>query len=524
MPGSQMTTDDSATHTVAGVDPRTGEQVGEPVEETTPADVAAAARAAASAVEPLAALGLPRRAELLRAVASALRDAGDELVALADAETALGSPRLPGELARTCAQLEMFADAVEEGSFCEATIDLPDPDAVPPRPDLRRLLVPLGPVGVFAASNFPFAFSVAGGDTASALAAGCPVVVKAHPSHPGTSVRTGEVVSAALRAAGAPEGTFAVVHGQQAGRELVTHPEIRAVGFTGSQTGGRALHDLAAGRADPIPFYGELGSLNPAVATPAAVAVRGVELAKGFVGSFTLGSGQFCTKPGVLFLPKGHALTEVLQRAVTDTTVAPLLNARIRDAYDAGVRHLTGVPGVRELVGPSAAERPGHAANPALLVVDVATLVEHTDELLAECFGPVSLVVEYTDLDELLRAVETLPGSLTATVHGEESEPEVPEALLAALAERAGRVIWNGWPTGVAVSWAQHHGGPWPATTAPLFTSVGVTAVRRFLRPVTYQSLPDTLLPAELRDANPLALPRRVNGTMTMDPVTRPGS
>ncbi|MGA8116226.1 MAG: aldehyde dehydrogenase (NADP(+)), partial [Actinocatenispora sp.] len=460
----------------------------------------------------------------LRAVAGALRDAGSELVALADAETALGEPRLTGELARTCAQLEMFADAVEEGSFLEATVDLPDPDAVPPRPDLRRLLLPLGPVAVFSASNFPFAFSVAGGDTASALAAGCPVVVKAHPSHPGTSVRTGEIVRGALRSAGAPDGTFAVVHGEQAGRDLVTHPSITAVGFTGSQAGGRALHDLAAARPDPIPFYGELGSLNPAVATPAAVATRGADLVKAYVGSFTLGSGQFCTKPGVLFLPIGHSLTEVMQRAVADVTVHPLLNARIRDGYEAGVRQLTAVPGVRELVPPAAARGAGHVANPALLAVDVPTLVAHTDELLAECFGPVSLIVEYADVDELLRAVELLPGSLTATVQGEESEPEVPEALLAAFSERAGRVIWNGWPTGVAVSWAQHHGGPWPATTAPLFTSVGVTAVRRFLRPVTYQDVPDPLLPPELRDANPLALPRRVNGTMTGDPVTRPGT
>ncbi|GAA4207199.1 aldehyde dehydrogenase (NADP(+)) [Actinocatenispora rupis] len=506
---------------LCGVDPRTGEPVGSPVPASDSATVDAVARAAAGAVAPLAGYGPAERAGLLRAVASALRDAGDELVALADAETALGSPRLPGELARTCAQLDMFADAVEEGSFREATIDLPDPNAVPPRPDLRRLLVPLGPVAVFAASNFPFAFSVAGGDTASALAAGCPVVVKAHPSHPGLSVRTGEIVTAALRTAGAPDGTFAVVHGEQAGRDLVTHPAITAVGFTGSLGGGRALFDLASGRPDPIPFYGELGSLNPAVATPAAVVARGPELAKAYVGSFTMGSGQFCTKPGLLFLPTGHALTDVLTRAVRDTTVAPLLNARIRAGYDAGVRTLAAVDGVRELVGPSTADRPGHAANPALLAVDVPTLVAHADELLAECFGPVSLLVEYADADELLRAVELLPGSLTATVQGEESEPELPAALLAAFAERAGRVIWNGWPTGVAVSWAQHHGGPWPATTAPLHTSVGVTAVRRFLRPVAYQDVPDALLPAELRDANPLGLPRRLNGTLTSGEVVR---
>ncbi len=504
-----------------GVDPRTGEVTGPPVPASTSADVDAAAVAAQRAAEPLAELSLTTRAELLRAVAGTLRTAGDELVALADAETALGAPRLTGELARTCAQLEMFADAVIEGSFCEAIVDLPDPDATPPRPDLRRMLVPLGPVAVFAASNFPFAFSVAGGDTAAALATGCPVVLKAHPSHPGTSARTAELVRDALAGAGAPAGTFGIVHGEQAGRDLVGHPAIRAVGFTGSLAGGRALYDLAAARPDPIPFYGELGSLNPAVVTPAAVLTRGAEVARGFVGSYTMGSGQFCTKPGLLFLPTGHSLGTVLQGAVTGATVAPLLNARIRAGYDAGVRALAAVPGVRELVGPSTADGAGHAANPALLAVDVPTLVEHADALLTECFGPVALLVEYADPDELLRAVELLPGSLTGTVHGEESEPELPAALLEVFAQRSGRVIWNGWPTGVAVSWAQHHGGPWPATTASSFTSVGVTALRRFLRPVAYQDVPDALLPAALRDANPLGLPRRCNGTLTGDPVVR---
>ena len=513
---------EQAREELSGIDPRTGAAVGTPVPASDGAAVDAAARAAANAAGRLAALSLTDRAGLLRAVATALREHDTELVELADAETALGSPRLPGELARTAAQLEMFADAVEEGSFCEATVDLPDPNATPPRPDLRRLLVPLGPVAVFAASNFPFAFSVAGGDTASALAAGCPVVVKAHPSHPATSVRTGQIVTAALTAAGAPAGTFAVVHGEQAGRDLVTHPAITAVGFTGSLGGGRALFDLATSRPDPIPFYGELGSLNPAVATPAAIATRGADIAKGFVGSYTMGSGQFCTKPGLLFLPTGHALTEVLVAASRDTTVAPLLNARIRAGYEAGVRELAAVPGVRALLAPSTVDGPGFGANPALLAVDVPTLVGHADELLRECFGPVSLIVEYADADELLRAVELLPGSLTGTVHAEETEPELPAALLEAFSERAGRVLWNGWPTGVAVSWAQHHGGPWPATTAPLFTSVGVTAIRRFLRPVAYQDVPDPLLPEALRDANPLGLPRRLNGVRTDGPVTRP--
>jgi NADP-dependent aldehyde dehydrogenase len=495
-----------------GVDPRTGEPVGAPVPATDTAGVDAAATAAVRAAAPYSALGYRKRAELLRAVAADLRAAGDELVALADAETALGSPRLPGELARTCAQLELFADAVEEGSFLEATIDHPDPNAVPPRPDLRRLLLPIGPVAVFAASNFPFAFSVAGGDTASALAAGCPVVVKAHPSHPGLSVRTGEIVTAALREAGAPDGVFSVVHGEQAGRGLVQHPAITAVGFTGSLGGGRALFDLASARPDPIPFYGELGSLNPAVVTPAALAARGAEIAAGFVGSFTMGSGQFCTKPGILLLPAGHGLAGALADAVRGVTVAPLLNARIRAGFDAGVAALAGIDGVRAIVAPTTADGPGHTVHPALLAVDVPALRAHADALLTECFGPVSLIVEYSDTADLRAAIATLPASLTATIQMEPGETELPAVLLADFADRAGRLIVNGWPTGVAVSWAQHHGGPWPATTAPLHTSVGVTAIRRFLRPLTYQDVPDALLPAELRDANPLSLPRRLNG------------
>jgi NADP-dependent aldehyde dehydrogenase len=506
--------------TLQGVDPRTGEPVGSPVPETRPAELARVAAGAQGAAGWLAERGLAERAALLRDVAGALKGAGAELIALADAETALGETRLTGELARTVAQLRLFAEAVEEGSFLEATVDLPDPAAVPPRPDVRRLLVPLGPVGVFAASNLPIAFSVAGGDTASALAAGCPVVVKAHPAHPGLSARTGELVAGALRAAGAPDGAFAVVQGEQAGRDLVVHPAIRAVGFTGSLGGGRALHDLAKGRPDPIPFYGELGSLNPVVVTPGAVAARGEQIAQGYLASYTLGSGQFCTKPGLLFLPADHGLTEALTGAVRGIQVAPLLNARIRDGFQAGVRALAAVDGVRELRAPVPADGPGNQANPALLAVSVDTLVRHADELLEECFGPVSLIIEYAGEDELRRALAAVPGSLTATVHGEPDEKLAAE-LLTVLTGKAGRVLWNGWPTGVAVCWAMQHGGPWPATTDSLHTSVGVTAVRRFLRPVAYQDVPDALLPEPLRDANPLRLPRRLNGHLTADPVQR---
>ncbi len=512
-----MTTDAA----VQGHSPYTGEPVGRPVPDSTPSEVDGVARAAGAAAGALADLSLAERAGLLRAVAAALAGDRDAIVALADAETGLGAGRLGGELTRTTAQLEMFAGVVEDGTVLEAIIDPADPAALPvPRPDLRRMLVPIGPVAVYAASNFPLAFSVAGGDTASALAAGCPVLVKAHPGHPGLSVHCARLVSAALAGAGAPAGSFGIVHGLDAGRALVTHPAITAAGFTGSLAGGRALFDLASSRPDPIPFYGELGSLNPAVLTPGAVQARGAALARAFVDSMTLGAGQFCTKPGLLFLPAGHGLTETLAQAVTAAPVGPLLSARLQQGFERTAADLAAVPGVRAVVPPSTVDGDGYRVPAALLSVSAVDLVARSDELLTECFGPAALLVEYGSIVDLIAALEVLPGTLTATVHAEaDSEPVLAAGLLARLARRAGRVIFGGWPTGVAVTWAQQHGGPWPATTAPLHTSVGVTAVRRFQRPVAYQGLPDALLPEPLRNANPLRIPRRVNGRISTDPV-----
>jgi NADP-dependent aldehyde dehydrogenase len=505
-----------------GVNPRTGEPVGEPVPHTTSAELHRLCRAAASAAPALAALPLAHRADLLRAVASALEAAREEIVALADAETGLGPARLGSELTRTRAQLEMFADVVVDGSFLEAVIDLPDPDALPaPRPDLRRMLVPIGPVAVYSASNFPLAFSVAGGDTASALAAGCPVVVKAHSGHPGLSALCGRVVADALADAGAPASTHAVIHGLEMGRVLVVHPAIKAAGFTGSLHGGRALFDLACARDDPIPFYGELGSLNPTVVTSGAIAARGAEIVRGFVGSFTLSSGQFCTKPGLLFLPKGHGLDETLVEEVGATSVGPLLNARIHEGYGRTAASLAATPGVRTVVPSSTVDvTGGFHATPALFAVTADDFVAQAPALLEECFGPAAVIIEYGSTAELAEALGVVPGSLTATLHADaDTEGDVARALLRGFAARAGRVIWGGWPTGVAVTWAQHHGGPWPATTASVHTSVGVTAIRRFLRPVSYQNVPDDLLPEALRNANPLGLPRRLNGVLLPDSV-----
>jgi NADP-dependent aldehyde dehydrogenase len=480
------------------------------VTDTTAEQLDRVLAAAAGAAGPLAALRPTERARLLRAAADALDAAAGELVPIAIEESALPEARLTGEVARSSGQLRLFADALEEGSYLEVILDSADEAAKPvPRPDLRRMLVPLGPVVVFAASNFPFAFSVPGGDTASALAAGCPVVLKAHPGHPRLSERTGEVLVDALRAAGAPEGAFAVVHGMEAGTAALSDPRIKAGAFTGSVKGGLALLEIAAKREEPIPFYGELGSLNPVFVTSAAVAARGGEIADGYVGSFTLGTGQFCTKPGLLFLPEGHGLEERLVEAVRGTAPADMLSDRIREGHAHERDRLEGLGPVRTLVHGADT---GSGVAPTLLATTAKELLADPDPVLQECFGPTSIVVEYADRDEMLAAAEAFGGNLTATVHAEDGDAATLPPLLDVLRDRAGRLVYNGWPTGVAVAWAMHHGGPFPATTASIHTSVGTTALRRFLRPVCYQNTPQALLPEALRDDNPLGLPRRVDG------------
>lgn len=453
---------------------------------------------------------LGERAAWLRAVADALDARTADLVAVADRETHLGEARLTGEVARTTGQLRLFENVVLEGSYLEAVIDHAVPTATPPLPDLRRMLRPLGPVAVFSASNFPFAFSVAGGDTASALAVGCPVVVKAHPGHPELSRLTAEIVTAALASAGAPEGAFALVEGYDDGIALVQHPAITAVAFTGSVAGGRALHDLASARPAPIPFYGELGSVNPVVVTAGADAARGAALAAGLAGSFTLGTGQFCTKPGVVFVPDGSAFERELA-AVALPAAGEMLTSSIATGFASGVERLLAVPGV-ELVA-------GSVGGPLVVAAPLDALEENADQLLAEVFGPVTVLVRYPDSEQLLGVLDSLEGSLTATLHAEASEET--SGLVARLETVAGRLLFAGWPTGVAVTWSQHHGGPWPSTTSQ-FTSVGATAVRRFLRPIAYQDAPDASLPPALREGNPLGIPRRVDGVLSQtEPFAR---
>ncbi|MCC8244565.1 aldehyde dehydrogenase (NADP(+)) [Saccharothrix luteola] len=491
---------------VQGYNPRTGEPVGEAVPETSDREVDALARAGAAAFPAWSSLPAVERASVLDAVADALDASADALVELADAETALGVPRLTGELKRTTNQLRLFGEVLREGSYVEATLDSADPGIIPPRPVLRRMLRPLGTVGVFAASNFPFAFSVAGGDTASALAAGCPVIVKAHPSHPGTSRETARIVASVV-----PAGVFGIVHGQQAGVALVKHPAIKAVGFTGSTAGGRALYDLAGARPDPIPFYGELGSVNPTVVLPDAAAARPEGFAAEFVGSLTMGVGQFCTNPGLLFAPA--SLVPALADAVSAAAGGPMLNERMRDSYRSGTDGLA-ASGLVDLVAEGTAPTEGWSVEPRLFQVPLATFADNLEKLTEEHFGPAAVVVTYTDPAELEPVLPRLAGTLTGTVHAAESEHEDAGRVAEALRPVVGRLIFNAWPTGVAVAWGMHHGGPWPATTNPLHTSVGATSIRRWVAPVTYQSWPDALLPAELREGNPLGIPRRVDGVL----------
>jgi NADP-dependent aldehyde dehydrogenase len=485
--------------------------------EATAQEVDAAVRAAHDARGALADRGV--RAAFLRTAAEELEAAKDGLVETADAETALGTVRLTGELARTCYQLRAFADIVDEGAFLDVVIDHPDDTATPPVPDLRRYKVPLGVVAVYSASNFPFAFSVPGGDTASALAAGCPVVVKAHPDHPALSERVAAVLRRAAARHDLPEAVVGLVHGFEAGIELIKHPLVAAAGFTGSVRGGRALFDAAAARPVPIPFHGELGSLNPVLVTEAAAAERAEEIGSGLAGSMTLGVGQFCVKPGLVFAPSGDAgdrLVKSLTDTVGGTGAGVLLDHRMRDNFVAGVAERAQLPDVEAPVAPGAGDE--HTVSPGFLTVPAGRLAEEGehDLLLEECFGPVTVVARYQDEAEVRSVLTRLPGNLTATVHLSEREAAGEgrgTEILEELTPLAGRVLVNAWPTGVAVAPAQHHGGPYPATTSTS-TSVGGTAIERWLRPVAYQNTPEALLPPELRDDNPLGLPRRFNGRL----------
>ena len=499
---------------VTSTNPATALQRTLEVNETTTAEVLAAARRAAQVAVDYAQRPLAWRAEMLRAMAEELEADAANLVARANDETALGLPRLEGELRRTAFQLRFFADVVDDGAFLDATIDHPTDSPMGPLPDLRRMRVPLGAVAVFGSSNFPFAFSVPGGDTASALAAGCPVVIKAHPAHPATSEAAFDALVRGARRCGAPEGTVALVFGLDAGVALVEASAISAVGFTGSVGAGRALWARANARTVPIPFYGELGAANALVVTDAA-AERAGEIATGIAGSMTLGAGQFCTKPGLVFVPssdRGDALVAALVESLGQTSEFTMLTSGIAQNFRVGTRAIGAVAGVRPLVHPDLGDAAHTSAQ--LYEVNAARFAEPDARALREeCFGPLALIVRYESIEQLRRALEAVEPALTFSLFTTNDDPDGAD-LLDLGSQRAGRVIVNGFPTGVAVSWSMQHGGPWPSTTSPTTTSVGAAAIERWLRPVAFQAVPDALLPPALREANPLAIPRRIDGVL----------
>ena len=498
------------------VDPIGGGPLGPEYREATPGQVGRAAAAAGAASAALQAAGPAAHAALLRAIAGGLLELGDELLECVMAETALPLARVQGERGRTIGQLQGFAALIEDGSWVEACLDRAIPDREPlPRPDLRRLSVGLGPVAVFGASNFPLAYSTAGGDTASALAAGCPVVVKGHPAHPGSSELVGRMITACVRAQGLPAGTFSLVHGraEATGGALVVHPAIAAVGFTGSHRGGRALLDLAAARAEPIPVFAEMGSMNPVVILPRALAGRGAAIAEALAASAQLASGQFCTSPGMVLWCDGdgaEAFTTTLRDKLAAGVAGATVHPTIRAGYERTLEELAALP-VRVLATGAADAAIATAVCPTLLSAEAAA-VRANARLRTEIYGPAMLAVPCPSRAELLATIATFHGHLTATVHGDGDDFIEFADVCTVLRDKVGRLIANAVPTGVEVCHAMVHGGPYPASTDARFSAVGATAIQRWSRPVCYQDWPHELLPPELQDGNPRGIRRLVDG------------
>lgn len=512
----------ASRETFRSTNPATSAELQPVYYEATDAEIDRAATLAADAFEDFRTRPAAQKAALLERIAAEIEALGDALIERANAETALGPQRLTGERARTCNQLRMFARLVEEGSWVQARIDRALPDRKPlPRPDLRRMLIPVGPIVSFAASNFPLAISVAGNDTASGLAAGCPVIVKAHPAHPGTSEMVGAAVTKAVRETGMPDGLVSVLHGRthEVGLALVRHPLVKAVGFTGSLRGGRALFDAANTRPDPIPVFAEMGSINPVFVLPGALEQRGRQIAEGLKNSVTLGVGQFCTCPGVVVGVEGDAtktFTAALAELIAAAPPGAMLYDGIRRAYADGVQSFAKVPGVKVVAQAKGADAAKTHGAPTLFTADVDTFLGN-ERLREELFGPSTLLVTGRSKDDLLRVARSLEGHLTATVHGTTRDLEEHRDLVAVLEQKVGRLIFNGFPTGIEPCNAVHHGGPYPATTDPRTTSIGTAALERFVRPVCYQDFPQSALPAELHDGNPRKIWRMVEGQMTKD-------
>ena len=496
---------------ITTTDPRTGQSRDTELTATSPEEIAAITAAAAEAFVAFRALPRDRRAGLLDAMAEALDAAKAELVEVAMSETGLPQARLETEVTRSAFQFRMFAEVVRDGAYLEAAVDHAAATPMGPGPDLRRMLLPLGPVAVFGSSNFPFAFSVVGGDTASALAAGCPVVLKAHGSHPLTSAASFSVLQGAADAQGAPDGLLGIVYGLEAGKTLVADPVITAVGFTGSLGAAQSLMGIIDGRDEPIPFYGELSSVNPLVVTPGAARERADAIADGLFASFTGSAGQLCTKPGVAFVPReAQSLVDELVGRTQAAIAQPLLNDRILSSFGQ-IRERLVEEGRAEVLATGSLDAEGFATAPTILRIDAADLSPAATE---EAFGPLIVLAVYDDPAQIPAALQTVPKSLTGTIHSQPDETALRDELVAALGERAGRLVFDGYPTGVRVAWAQHHGGPWPATNTQ-HTSVGVTAIRRWLRPFAWQDAPVDVLPQELHD-DYRGILRRVDGRLEL--------
>jgi alpha-ketoglutaric semialdehyde dehydrogenase len=505
-----------------GTNPATSEQLQPTYCSASREEVDQAAALAETAFASYSKLPNRERTAFLRSIADALQSISDQLVDRAHLETALPLPRLQGEVVRTANQLRLFAEVVEEGSWVNARIDTADPERKPlPKPDIRSMLQPLGPVAVFGASNFPLAFSVAGGDTASALAAGNPVIVKAHPAHPGTSELVGNAIRACVAAAGLHEGVFSLLFdsGIEVGTHLVNHPLVKAVGFTGSLRAGRALMNLAASRPDPIPCYAEMSSTNPVFILPGALKEY-EKTAVDLTTSYTLGAGQFCTKPGLVFLPsqdESSRLMEELCKRAADLPAYTMLTAGIAAQYKRGLTQRTETDGARIVASSSAVTTSTNAGTTATLLEAEAEDLLNNPELSEEVFGPTTLMVRYNNEAQMLEAARSLKGHLTATLIGSEDDLAANKDLIAILERKVGRILFNAYPTGVEVCHAMVHGGPYPATADGRSTSVGTQAIFRFARPVCYQNMPQSALPESLQNKNPLNLLRMVNGTMTCE-------
>jgi len=463
-----------------------------------------------------------RRAAFLDAIAEEIMAIGDDLIERAHAETALPKERLTGERGRTVNQLKLFAEVVREGSWIEARIDLAQPDRQPlPKPDIRRMLIPIGPVAVFGASNFPLAFSVAGGDTASALAAGCPVVVKAHPAHPGTSELVAQAIAAAAEKTEMPAGVFSMLHDREheVGLALVKHPLTKAVGFTGSLRAGRTLFDVAAARSEPIPVYAEMGSTNPVFILPGALRERGTALAEGLKNSVTMGVGQFCTNPGLAIGISDDSLDKFVNKLgelISEAPPGTMLYPGILQSYEQGVKHFAELPGVSKFQSNHTSVLDRTEARAALFTTDAGTFQQHP-ELGEEVFGPSTVVVSCSSREELETIASNLEGHLTATIHGTEDDLAEFRSLISILENKVGRLLFNGFPTGVEVCPSMQHGGPYPATTDSRSTSVGTAAISRFARPICYQNFPQSALPVELQNSNQRGIWRLVDNQFTKE-------